>query len=220
MNMFMETEDYVKGLTPDSIVESEKEFFKIFGAIRGRLGGKQYLLDYYVRKTLEAINFTSAYENADAGFQEVGSLRRLCTDILDGGGDESDPMFLNVKEKIEKYRPQFQERETLRAIAITLAFPEFLKLATEEFIAEESDELVSAIDNLKQQELFNTISVIVGEQEMERLNFAIKRRFLIVPAVNNYLQGLSDDYLYSFLHRDKETERHIFQILLDEDSEV
>ena len=51
---------------------------------------------------------------------------------------------------------------------------------------------------------------------MESLNFAMKRRFLIVPAANNYLQGLSNDYLYSLLHRDKETERHVFQILLDE----
>ena len=220
MNIFMETEDYVKGLSVDSVIEAELEFFKVMKAIRKRLGAKQYLLDQYVKKTLGAINHHLSYEHANVGFEECGSLRRICTEVLNGCGDKSHPMYSAVKGQIEKYRVKFQEPETLRAVAFTVVFGEFLKVSTEQFIQGEADELEAIVDNLKQQELFDTISVIVGEQEMEHLNFAIKRRFLLVPAANNYLQGLSNDYLYSFLHRDKETERHVFQILLDENTDA
>lgn len=220
MNIFMETEDYMKGLSIDSIIESDTEFFTILKRIRERLGVKQYLLDRYVKNTLEAINFRSAYECAEAGEDKSATLRRLCIKVLDGQCDESHPMYSAIKNEMEKYRTVFQERGTLCAIVFTIVFPDYLKLVTQQFIEVETNDKLFGVDVLRQQELFNIISGIVGEQEMECLNFAIKRRFLIVPAINNFLQGLSNEYLDSFLRRDEETERHVFQILLDEGSEV
>lgn len=219
MNIFMENEDYLKDVSLDSILEADKEFFAVMRKIRERLGDKQYWIDNYVKKTLEAINCQLAYEYADMGFEEFGSLRSICTEVLNGGGDVENPIYSIVKNAINRYATEFQERETLRSIAAIVAFPEFMKIATKQFVQEESDDLSAVLDNLKQQELFRNISVIVGEREMEHLNAAIKRRFLIVPATNNYLQGLINDYLYCFLHRDKETERLVFQILFDEDTE-
>lgn len=220
MNIFMGNKDYLKDVSPDSLLEAGKEFFTVMREIRVSLGSRQYRLDNYVERTLSAINHRLAYENADAGFEEFGSLNRICTEVLDGSGDVDHPVFQIVKDAVDKYRVKFQERATLRAIAAVAAFPEFMKFAVQRFVQDESDNLGEVLDSMKQQELFKEISAVVGDREMERLNYAIKRRFLIVPATNAYLQGLSDNYLYCFLHRDNETERKVFQIMLDENQEA
>lgn len=43
-----------------------------------------------------------------------------------------------------------------------------------------------------------------------------ERRFLVVPLQNAFLQGFADSYLYALLFRDIETNKQVFQLILDE----
>ena len=129
------------------------------------------------------------------------------------------PLYSEIKESVEKYRKIYQERETVRALAMITVFPEYRKIAVNEYLQEAAADIGGVIDIIKQHEYFDNISTIVGEREMERFNLAIKCRFMIVPALSIYLQGMMNDYLYCFLHRDRETSRLVFQLLLDENQD-
>jgi hypothetical protein len=50
---------------------------------------------------------------------------------------------------------------------------------------------------------------------MEQLNLMLKERFFTVPVVAGFMQGLTNDLLYSLTYRDSETSRQIFQLLMD-----
>ena len=53
---------------------------------------------------------------------------------------------------------------------------------------------------------------------METLNLRLKQRFLIAPLVPVFVQGLTNDLLYCLLHRDSETNKQIFQLMMEEQS--
>lgn len=50
---------------------------------------------------------------------------------------------------------------------------------------------------------------------MEMLNLRLKQRFLTAPLVTVFVQGATNDLLYCLLHRDSETNKQIFQLLVD-----
>ena len=50
---------------------------------------------------------------------------------------------------------------------------------------------------------------------METLNLRLKQRFLTAPLVPVFVQGATNDLLYCLLHRDSETNKQIFQLLVD-----
>jgi len=215
----MKEADYLKdeplNAILDSILRAYDEFFTVFKEIRSRLENKQYWLDNYVRKTLAAINHLQADEAATEGFDGCGNLRRLCTEILDGGGDTEDPLYPRVKEIIDRFHVDFQERGTLRAMAIVTVYPDYMESVAKRYLKETAENMIGVVDNMKQQELFDNISEIVGEEEMEHLNDAIKRLFIVVPAIKIYLQGITNNLIESFLHRDDETARQVFQLIMD-----
>lgn len=53
---------------------------------------------------------------------------------------------------------------------------------------------------------------------METLNLRMKQRFLITPLVSVFAQGATNDLLYCLPHRDSETNKQIFQLLMDRES--
>lgn len=215
MNIFKKEKDYLQSNTLEYYL-SDKDFFAIMKSIRGQLGEKGYWLDNYVGKILEAINQHLISDCAEEGFTSFSILRRICTDILDGCDEIEHPIYPAAKQAVQKYKGKYQERETIRALTSAVTFREFSKTAVKVFIEEKSCGVTEKIDNMKQQEWYQAMSVIVGEHQMECLNAEIKRTFLIVPALEAYLQGMTNDYMYCLLHRDRETSRQVFQLLLDE----
>ena len=218
MNIFEENIDFLKDIPLDSVLKADEEFFSVMKSIRERLGDKKYWLDNYVEKILEAINNRHASECGEEGYEASCDLRCLCTRIL-GGEEAEHPLYSEIKESVEKYRKIYQERETVRALAMITVFPEYIKIAVNEYLQEAADDLGGVIDIIKQHEYFDNIFAIVGEREMERFNLAIKCRFMIAPVLSIYLQGMMNDYRYCFLHRDRETSRLVFQLLLDKNND-
>ena len=218
MNIFKENIDFLKDIPLDSVLKADEEFFSVMKSIRERLGDKKYWLDNYVEKVLEAINNRQASECSEDGFSANCAMRHLCTTILNGEEAEH-PLYSEIKASLEKYQKGFQKNETVRSLAIITAFPEYMKISVNEYLQAAAEDLGNVIDSIKLKEYFDSISAIVGEREMERFNLAIKCRFMIAPALSIYLQGMMNDYLYCFLHRDRETSRLVFQLLLDKNSD-
>ena len=69
------------------------------------------------------------------------------------------------------------------------------------------------------REAYEQIINIVGEPIMEKLELKLKQRFLVSPLVSIYTQGFINDFLDRLTTRDIETNKQIFQLILDKISE-
>lgn len=74
----------------------------------------------------------------------------------------------------------------------------------------------SAVDSLRLKDLYTSICETVGENLTDRLMDCFARRFLVVPLQNAFLQGFTDSCLYTLLFRDIETNKQVFQLILDD----
>ena len=76
------------------------------------------------------------------------------------------------------------------------------------------------LQNADMNMLYDRISVVVGELPMERLNRMLKEQFLAVPASMGFSYGLSCALLDSLVYEDSKTGKQVFQLLMDDCSEV
>ncbi len=66
------------------------------------------------------------------------------------------------------------------------------------------------------RDLYRTLTAILGgEDELEHLNLLLRQRFLIATPMAAYLQGLTNDLLYSLTSRDIETGRLAVQLWME-----
>jgi hypothetical protein len=66
--------------------------------------------------------------------------------------------------------------------------------------------------------MYRKIGAILGNEEpLEQLNLLLHQRFLIVTPMDGFLQGLTNDLLYSLTSRDVETSRLAVQLRLEEE---
>ena len=222
MNVFYEYEGIFGRAEPAHLNRAMREFFELAATIRRRLGKQGYLLDKYISSVLDAANATLLHVSADSGLQSGAELRQLILTVMDGKRDYANhPMYERAKEHIEAHPLAYQERQTvLDAYCVALA-GDYLEHATQSFAKEQRKAMQPAFDIVCLRDLYRKISATIGgEEQLERLNLLIRQRFLIVTPMAGFLQGLTNDLLYSLVCRDAETSKQVFQLVLDNETEV
>lgn len=111
-----------------------------------------------------------------------------------------------------------QERQTWMNLLYASLADEFLPFAVKHFLREAERRIGANCDIPKLTDLYRRISEAAGETLMETLNLRLKQRFLTAPLVPVFVQGATNDLLYCLLHRDSETNKQIFQLLMDRQS--
>ncbi len=186
-----------------------------------KLGRQAYLLDSYLSLFMEGANAILAYEAGSDGFERGGELRSLCFDMLDRGGAEKDHPFYDTALNTLIGRVDImrcQERQTRMNLPYATLADEFLPFAVKHFLREAESRIGDNCDAPKLTDLYRRISEAAGEALMETLNLRLKQRFLTAPMVPVFVQGATNDLLYCLLHRDSETNKQIFQLLMDKQS--
>lgn len=216
MNIFENRSSIVGSLEPERISDSLKNLFTLAKEIRIKLGKQGYLIDNYLSLVLEAANSTLAYEAAEQGFESGSELQDLCNDILNGADNKKEHTFYQiVKESFANKKYDFQESITLINLHSVSLADAFLEYATQALQLEQ-ESILDSMDDIKLRELYNKIILAVDEKLMEQLNNALKERFFITPVITVFMQGLTNDLLYSLTYRDNETGRQIFQLIMDD----
>ena len=72
-------------------------------------------------------------------------------------------------------------------------------------------------DSVHLREIYDSIVTHAGSRLMDQLLVLVKQRFLIAPAVNIYMQAVTNHYLESLLQRDEVSSKQLFQLMLDDD---
>ena len=218
MNIFETHEGFSGRFDPDSTGGTLLSLLTLAGEIRLKLGRQGYLLDSYLSLFLEGANAMLAYEAGSDGFEQGGELRSLCFEVLDRSGTEKDHPFYDTAlntliSRMDTMR--YQERQTRMNLLYAALADEFLPFAVKHFLREAESRIGDNCDIPKLTDLYRRISETVGETLMETLNLRLKQRFLTAPLVPVFVQGATNDLLYCLLHRDSETNKQIFQLLMD-----
>jgi len=219
MNTFYEYEGVFGKAETAHLERTLQEFFEIAAAMRRRLGKQDYLLDGYISMLLKGVNATLAQSAAEDGFAASSELRHLCLAVMDGKADgEEHPLYEKAKECIASHPLDYQERCTkLNLYCVALA-SDFLEYAAGKYVQQQKEAQRAVFDIVYLRDLYRKIGGILGgEEDLERLNLLLRQRFLIVTPMAGFLQGLTNDLLYSLTSRDVETSRLAVQLWLEKE---
>ncbi len=217
MDIFKNEADVYGKYLPEELRKATDDFFTISRRIKQKLGDKSYKLDQYLGWILEIANSRLAGDAAEDGCRYFNELRCLCRDILDYEAIAKDHEFYQTaKEFIENHRFPYKEKHTLLELYCALLTPQFTDYAVKKFTEDVKRRVNRKIDTILVVQYSELIIDIVGEEEMIALNKAITDRFIISSILNSFLQAITNEYLYCLLHRDPETSKRIFQLMMEE----
>jgi len=218
MNIFENESGFLGDASVKHLKLSFAEFIKQAAEIRTKLGKQGYLLDKYLSYLFETSNEILAYEAASEGFETGGILNGLCSGILSGDSKNTDhPFYDEVEAYIEAHPLKSQERATKVSVYCSVLIERCLDSMCEKYYERIEASTHAVLDVCDFRNLYNRISeVLGGEEAMENLNLLFRQRFLIVTAMAAFLQGITNELLYSLTYRDRESFKQVFQLLLDE----
>lgn len=213
MNIFKKTNDFIREPYGISKQATVKNILELTEEIKKRLDNKGYLMDKYLSLILEAVNQTLCHEAATDGFESGSSLRRLCTAILNHDAAENLPFYEKAKELADEHPLEFQEKCTKVDIYFCLLADKYLDYVLEETTEEWVNKVSEKLDVIYLNELYKTISAVVGESDLEQLNLLIRQRFFSVLPAQAFAQGFTNDLLYCLNHRDVETGKLVWELI-------
>jgi len=217
LNIFIETQRFYVGMPLHAVVDTDENFLQLALKIRQQLGERAFKLDEYLATILNAANLWSVQQASEDAEVDFADIRSVCKDIIDDENALHDhECYPALKEYIDKNRSRFQERYTLIIMACAAVAPEFMVCMAKRHFDSLAEEYNKAMDVVELRHIYRELTYAVGEQDVDRLNELIKRRFFISMAGDVYLQALTEQYLMELQYRDKETSRQIIQIMLDD----
>ena len=217
MNVFKDAKEMLGEVNVKELGVTFVEFIELARLIRNKLGCRKYLLDRYLLDLLEAASCISPMDLTEAGEDAAERLRKLCRQAV--RKDEAVRETI-IGEQIQAYveahpSAYFEECTKVESYVADLS-DLYLEHATERYYEEQENELLFRYDPHGGDELYQTIARLIGrEEEMERLNTLFAERFLRVKPMDLYIQEYTQEFLYSLLYRDMQTDHTVLQILLD-----
>lgn len=217
MNVFNSMEGILGDTGTQHLKHTFAEFLEQSRLIRDRLGKQTYLFDRYLSLLLESANTELAYEAASCGFDGESPVLKMCIEILrHKPKDMEHPLYDVMKSYIDANPLPYQENGTKQAIYCSMLSGSFLEGAVALFKEELTERFQAVVDLADLRDLHRKICTILGsEDEMEKLHFLFRQRFLIATPVVIFMQGATNQLIYSLLYRDEETSKQAFQLILD-----
>ena len=216
MNIFKDAKEMLGEVNVKELCVTFVEFIELARLIRNKLGCRKYLLDRYLLDLLEAASSISPMDLAEAGEDAAERLRKLCRQAV--RKDEAVRETI-IGEQIQAYveahpSAYFEDCTKVESYVADLS-DLYLEHAAERYCEEQENELLFRYDPHGGDELYQTIVRLIGnETEMERLNTLFAERFLRVKPMDLYIQEYTQEFLYSLLYRDMQTDHTVLQILL------
>lgn len=222
MNIFKDQENLFGEAASFFPRDSLRSLFELAAEIRGKLGNKGYLLDNYLSYFFCAVDSTPTFEAAEDGWQSTAELWALCNSAVKHTGDMSDhPLYSAAITLNQAISPLHQEPDTCLQLIFAALFDQFVLNAADSFLKKSQTRLLEEdFESLAMDQLYADIKTRIGEPLLESLNLQLKQRFLIVPITAAFIQSLTDNLVSSFVSRDPESSRQIFQLLMDGSSGV
>mgnify|MGYP000868623584 CR=1 FL=1 len=221
MNIF-EQENAIIG---DAGTERQKQDFDAFWAkaraIRKQLGKQSFLLDSYLSQLFKGVNQKLSHDAVGDGFDTAGQLIGVCAGIIRGEPEKTEHWFYKqAKKYIDSHPLPFQDVHTKIMLYYMLLYGDFIEIAAERYHTDVYYDIHSVMDVCDLHDQYAKIcGLLGGEEAMENLNTLFSGRFLSVDTMSAYFQGMNNQLSYCLAHRDRETSKQVFQLLMDMEEE-
>lgn len=202
---------------------SVMELLRLAADIREKLGSQGHLMEQYLTELLTMLTASSGYQAGEAGYEESAKLRKLCFYAIDvragmqeEKGMEIHPFYPAVKKHFEDNPDTSRSRFAIVNRHFVMLSPDFLKASLSSYLREQADNLNCLVNKVLLDRLYSEITSIVGKPVMEPLSRAIKEQFFAVPLSTCFAYGFSFAVAECLDYVDRETDRQIFKLLMDE----
>jgi hypothetical protein len=212
MNVFKDFSGFCGEVDVERLHADLREFFAVSTEIRGNLGKKAYLLDEYVLNVLRGINANDAFRTMDSVYDVTCEWHQLILLSDEVGGH---PLFETFKQYLTEQNQGCQEKPTRDGLCVIALASDFFCYAIEKYEKDCCDKIRADVDICNVRQFYTDIcKMLGGDGLMERLNFAIRQRFVVVSSMAIFAQGLTANLLCSLTDRDIETGRTMLSLSL------
>lgn len=219
MYCFNDREEIILQPLPENFFDVDKEIFSLGHQIKERMGEDGYLLDNYLSMLLKALNGNTVQYIVEGTEYVLSDAYDICRQIEEGRDAFDDRLkekrlYPALKKHMEIYSGKYKSSCTVTELAVISVIPEIMK-------KEYSDAKISFssngwLDTVQLREIYDAIVTHAGSRLIDRMLVLIKQRFLIAPAVNIYIQAVTNHYLEALLQRDEVSSKQFFQLILDD----
>lgn len=217
MNIFEQENAIIGDAGTKRRKQDSDTFWAKAGAIRKQLGKQSFLLDSYLSQLFKGVNQKLTHDAAGDGFDMAGQLIGVCAGIIRGEPENTEHWFyVQAKKYIDNHPLPFQDVHMRVMLYYMLLCDDFAEAAAARYYTEVYYDIHSAMDVCDLHDQYTKISGLLGgEEAMEDLNMLFCRRFLSVDTMSAYFQGMNNQLSNCLVHRDRETSKQVFQLLMD-----
>ena len=218
MNIFESSKGLFGKHKKGELKELSSNFWNLAKEIREKLGEDAYVLDSYLSEiftNLDNVMISNVTEKAE---EMMNKIYFLCKNLVDYRPiDKKDKMYELARDYIISHPLPYKESDTRFRVYVILLIDELTEIFIEESL--KHDGFVAFLDynHLSINNDFEKISEVVGEEEMEKLNEAIKKRFVVPNILEIFKRTVNRKLFYYFIEKDKQTSKQTFQLILDSD---
>ena len=238
MNIFKGKNFFLGSFSIEHLNEIDRRFWLTAKEVDEALGNRRYLLNVYLWCIFETINSTLVYQVANDGFNDCVELLCLCGDVYKGTKiarnknvyykPQFHEFYPHLKEFIDNH-PECSNQDKSDKASIFLCvnglFCKFTEYIMNKFFYQVNKNLLVCSDLAHSNSVYSYIDIIdecyenmveiIGEKLMEKLNHAIKERFIRVSLSDIYLQSTINQYIDCLTQRDTETSKFVFRMILE-----
>lgn len=164
--------------------------------LKNNLGPKGYLLDHY----------TSMFFHLLSQIDIIG----LQEEVFEAMAD----IMNSISDREIETLSRFQEKQTRKLLFLLSNADRFLNQALHTFLEKISLEFGSSVDIVDLRQTEETLSDLLGVEQMEHFREMLLKCFLPCPLCSFFLIGLSVEFARRFITRDLETDLELFRFFL------
>lgn len=210
--------ELIGSLKPENMRRSFEAFIMQARDIRQQLGEQKALMDRYLSCLLESASDAFADTASEDGSEAAQMLGFLCADIvLEKGKYKRHPFYQRAKSYIESHPMDCEDtstKSTLYTIALT---HDYLEAECEKLLKGQDSWIAHTFTHTDLNTLYGQICEIIGDEAgMKNLDRLFRERFLIATSLECFLQGMARPLMSMLTHKDIETSKQVFQLLLDD----
>lgn len=198
---------------------SYQSLFALANQMRERLGKHSYLLDNYLSLLFAGIceiPVSDAYEAGIRASVKYLDITMSVVDNLQPLGDRDYKIYGKAFSAADKLDiDSFSEPTTRTELLYCCMADDYFIDALNCYIETQGQYLQKILESSSICRLYDRIKNIAGEAVLEILNLKIKHSFLTATSAFIFTQGFANDLLSHLTNCDPQSNKRIFQLLID-----
>ncbi|MCL2513608.1 MAG: hypothetical protein FWF08_06875 [Oscillospiraceae bacterium] len=199
---------------------SGEELLRQVRAWREKLGPKRGVLDNYLAGVLKALtDTTNTFDAGQEGFEEaLRPLRGILRQIKEGKEEDArqHPFYPQVRAYMDAH--PFPHDDLYYSTYCAGLFGEYLTFAVQDYRQRCNDNFQAELAENGVPELYEALlssGADITAESVDYLHNLIARVFVWIAPSTVFMQGMADQIVLALIQRDAESDRAVFQRLLD-----